>query len=141
VSLHFFRCRSFIGRIRTAFQPQGLILGPGCLVFSVVVHEIGHALGFFHEHSRPDRDDYIQVNRGNVIRGFESEFDIIPAEEVTTLGIGYDYASIMHYGPTVFGRPNLVTLQALDSNIPLGNAEEISPLDAEKTNRLYRCSK
>ena len=124
-----------------AFQPQGVILGPGCLQFSVVVHEIGHALGFFHEHSRPDRDDYIQVNKENILNGFESEFEIIPDDEINTLGIGYDYASIMHYGPTIFGRQSFVTLQALDSSIPLGNAQELSPLDVEKTNLLYRCGK
>ena len=28
-----------------------------------------HALGFYHEQSRPDRDQFIQVNLGNVIAG------------------------------------------------------------------------
>ena len=117
------------------------MLGPGCVQFEVVVHEIGHALGFFHEQSRADRDNYIQVNKGNIITGFESEFEIVPASEVTTLGIGYDYASILHYSPNTFAIQNTNTLQALDSNIPLGNAKELSPLDALKTNLLYKCSK
>ena len=135
------RCRSFIGRVDISFQPQGIILGPGCLVFSVVVHEIGHALGFFHEHSRADRNNYIQVNKENILPGFESEFEIVPADEATTLGIGYDYASIQHYRANAFARPNSQTLAALASNIPIGNAKELSPLDAAKASLLYKCSK
>ena len=51
----------------------------------------------------------------------------------TTLGLGYDYASIMHYDSYFFIRNN--------PTIPIGGAQELSPLDAEKANRLYNCRK
>ena len=131
---------SFVGRIRQ-FPTQGITLGDGCLFFPTIVHEIGHALGFFHEHSRADRDDYIIVHTQNIEPGFERAFEKLSEAEATTLGFGYDYASIMHYNPDTFANPNTDAISARQPNIHLGHAEELSPLDAAKANALYQCGK
>ncbi len=34
-------------------------LGKNCDKFGIVVHELGHVVGFWHEHTRPDRYRYI----------------------------------------------------------------------------------
>ena len=48
---------------------------------NVIQHEIMHAIGFYHEHNRPDRDNYITVVEANVLVGKENNFDIIPVDE------------------------------------------------------------
>ena len=49
---------------------QHVYLNPvGCVHLSIIVHEIGHAIGFYHEQSRPDRDDYVKVVEENVKPG------------------------------------------------------------------------
>ena len=44
-------------------------LGNGCWSTGTVQHEFMHALGFIHEQSRPDRDDYVTVDFTNILAG------------------------------------------------------------------------
>lgn len=60
------RCHSSIGRDG---GEQILVLGDNCFYKGVIMHELNHAAGFFHEQSRSDRDKYVQVNWENVQDG------------------------------------------------------------------------
>lgn len=66
-----------------------------------VAHELGHALGLFHEHQRPDRDDYINVVRDNIKAGQESNFSPVNPSFIEYLDVPYDLSSDMHYRAAV----------------------------------------
>jgi hypothetical protein len=65
----------------------------------IMVHELLHTLGFWHEQSRPDRDTYIEVIEENIEPGFEHNFQI---EIESGIVGGYDFESLMHYGECYF---------------------------------------
>lgn len=66
-----------------------------------VAHEVGHAIGFKHEQSRPDRDSHVKVNEENVISSKLHNFDKYPDTYLDDKGVPYDYTSNMHYGAKV----------------------------------------
>lgn len=129
-------CCSYVGYL--GYGRQGISLSKRCLVFSTIVHEIGHVIGFWHEHTRPDRDNYVDVLYGNIEEQYTKNFLKVDPSKVDSQGVGYDYNSVMHYDRNFFAIVNgLDTLRAKDDSIPIGLAVELSPLDVEQTNRLY----
>ena len=61
------RCCSYVGK--SGEGRQDVSIGKNCDKFGIVVHELGHVVGFWHEHTRPDRDDYIDIVMENVLSG------------------------------------------------------------------------
>ena len=70
-------------------------------MLSALVHELMHFLGMDHEHCRIDRDNHVEIIKGNICRHFLSQFEICFNE---TIGLPYDYHSIMHYGRSAFAK-------------------------------------
>ena len=60
-------------------------------------HELGHALGFHHEHQRWDRDRHVTIHYEHIKPGRESDYDWIPKTNWIVVTPNYDYRSIMHY--------------------------------------------
>jgi hypothetical protein len=60
-------------------------------------HELGHALGFHHEHQRWDRDQHVKIHYENIKPGRQSDYDWIAKTNWIGATSAYDYRSIMHY--------------------------------------------
>ncbi|XP_071504135.1 blastula protease 10-like [Diadema antillarum] len=141
--LNFIRdggCWSYVGRVFSS--SQDVSIGNGCAYLGIVAHEIGHAIGFHHEQSRPDRDDYIRVHFENIERGLEGNFEKYSWSEITTNNVEYDIGSLMHYGSHGFsrnGQPTITTIDPLQMS-RLGNRDFLSFADIKLANLIYNCN-
>ena len=110
------------------------------MIDRIVLHELGHAIGFFHEHTRPDRDEFIDVIYDNIRDGAESQFHKKQPGRTNTLGLGYNLQSIMHYRRNTFSKNGSDTIRAKDPLVTsFGSSQQLSPLDIAKANTLYNC--
>lgn len=53
---------------------QELSIGTGCDYLAIVEHEVLHALGFLHEQSRYDRDNFVRIILDNILKGIIDNF-------------------------------------------------------------------
>ncbi|MEJ1276393.1 tolloid-like [Cricetulus griseus] len=135
-------CCSYVGR--RGGGPQAISIGKNCDKFGIVAHELGHVVGFWHEHTRPDRDQHVTIIRENIQPGQEYNFLKMEAGEVSSLGETYDFDSIMHYARNTFSRGVFLDtiLPRRDDNgvrPTIGQRVRLSQGDIAQARKLYKC--
>ncbi|XP_041826003.1 astacin-like metalloendopeptidase [Melanotaenia boesemani] len=125
-------CGSYVGFVG---GEQSVLIAPSCSVGNIA-HEILHALGFHHEHSREDRDQYISIEYQNIIKGKEDNFR---KHNGKTFNISYDFTSIMHYGRKFFSSNGEATIIPNMDVKELGQRKRMQKSDIQKVRQLYHC--
>ena len=97
-----------------------------------------HASGFWHEQSRADRDEYVDIIWDNIAEGMEHNFE----KQAGKMVGDYDFCSIMHYGLTDFSKNGQKTIVPKHNNFncDIGHASTFSPMDVKKLKIYYGCS-
>ncbi|XP_061169370.1 zinc metalloproteinase dpy-31-like [Saccostrea echinata] len=133
-------CWSYVGK-RSIIND--INLQNGCKHLGIILHEIGHALGMWHEQSRQDRNTFVSIITDNIVSGKEHNFLI---KSGVTYGTNYDYGSVMHYSDTAFAKSaGLKTIVAKQSDYSrtMGQRIGLSFNDIRAINYHYcqsRCS-
>ncbi|XP_034336959.2 uncharacterized protein [Magallana gigas] len=131
-------CASYVGYIKTVGQK--IWLAPGCLWTSVILHEILHALGAWHEQERPDRQGNINVLFENIAPYAVGNFEWQHTHEYGP----YDLGSVLQYGLSSFAKQSgLRTMSISDIDLEYlvsNNKEDLSFYDKYRVNRYYECT-
>ncbi|XP_029443041.1 meprin A subunit beta [Rhinatrema bivittatum] len=133
-------CYSSIGNRRQG--KQQLSIGANCDRIATIQHEFLHALGFWHEQSRSDRDDYVTIIWDNIESGKENNFNKYNDKQSSFLNVPYDYSSVMHYSKTAFrnGTDSTIVTRIPELIDVIGQRMDFSNYDLQKLNRLYNCT-
>ncbi|MGD9672100.1 MAG: M12 family metallopeptidase [Candidatus Nitrosocosmicus sp.] len=129
------------------YHGQPVIIGDGCSKGNVI-HEIGHTLGLWHEQTRCDRNQHIEIDELNIKPNKVGQYiakcsPAEPTKSPTDNGTPYDYCSIMHYprggmnaiDPT---KPIMTPIEPVVGCKDIGQRNGFSPIDIQAINSVYR---
>jgi len=162
IDLDSLKCASVVGRKggKQKVRIGGCIDKQDKFSYGMVIHELMHSIGFTHEHSRTDRNAFIEIDY-DAIRKVEED-DFVPNGTYarkflrcneTELGRrfscklinSYDKASIMHYSNrigSINAREVFKSKQPCPNNdCKFGQRKYLSPMDIKDIEDAYGCVK
>ncbi|WP_378183591.1 M12 family metallopeptidase [Aquimarina sp. SS2-1] len=128
-------CSSYVGRIGGR---QDITLANGCSTGNTI-HEIGHAIGLWHEQSRKDRDQYIKVLFENIQSGKEFNFKtyLEQGQDGNEYTSSLDLGSIMMYGSYAFSKNGQPTIVRSNGSTYNAQRNGLSNSDVIGINKMY----
>jgi len=132
-------CSSHIGKVG---GKQQIKIGKNCETkLGTVIHEMMHALGFWHEQSRGDRDDFVTIEWDMVKDVAKKNFDK-QDQFWESYGSPYDLGSVMHYGGDYFAKKRgKATIRDKKTGKKVkAQREDFSKEDIRQINLKYKCS-
>lgn len=75
-------CSSTIG-FSAKQVAHNMWLGPGCFSTSIIIHELKHILGFWHEHTRYDRNKVVRINWDEIRQFARHNFVVVMVQSYT----------------------------------------------------------
>uniref|UniRef100_A0A914W3B6 Metalloendopeptidase n=1 Tax=Plectus sambesii TaxID=2011161 RepID=A0A914W3B6_9BILA len=136
-------CSSLLGRRTDNFDTPGqaVVLNVECLNPGTIRHELMHTLGFRHEQTRADRDEYVKIFWDNVDDKDHDKFQKATVLDFAQVGTDYDYGSVMHSDAFVNAknRDKPTMVKKLKAGPEIGQRGGFSDMDILKINRLYNC--
>jgi len=130
----------------TSGSVSNVVLGQSCFTTKRVGRRIMNLLGIPHETSRPDRDQFVEINMANLRTGYANNIKQVATSAYLTgvLDVPYDLQSITQYSDDDLAKDaSTWAIRAKgrsrsSSNTQLGG-ETFSPADFEKIKKAYNC--
>lgn len=135
-------CWSSVGR--TGGKQIVNLQAPCLKVIGTSIHELIHAIGFYHEQNRSIRDKYVRIVTENIPKDKYVNFEKLEPSDEEDFGLPYDYKSVMHYSPYSFsvnGKATIESKGSPESAKIMGQRTGLSDEDIRKINKMYNCDK